>query len=251
MLCLAHLFKIQDQDLTSIARLGSGSACRSLYGGFVQWKKGNSEEGDDSIAVQVAPSLHWPEIRILILVVSDNKKTTSSSFGMKQSVQTSELLKYRVQHCVPKRIIDMIHAIKKKDFQTFGKITMQDSNQFHAICLDTFPPCLYMNDTSHMIAQFVHKYNHRKGEIKLAYTFDAGPNACLYLLEENVSEVMAHLHHILPNNNANMQEYIRGLPLTQDYEISEDDKQYYTPIGEGLLKYIIYTKVGEGARVEV
>lgn len=56
-------------ELSAIARQGSGSACRSMYGGFVQWIMGQKEDGKDSIAQQVEPESHWPELRILVLVV--------------------------------------------------------------------------------------------------------------------------------------------------------------------------------------
>lgn len=66
---LANAFNLVDEDLSSIARQGSGSACRSIYGGFVHWKAGVNNLGSDSTAVQIAPDTHWPEMRILILVV--------------------------------------------------------------------------------------------------------------------------------------------------------------------------------------
>lgn len=66
---LANAFGLVDEDLPTIARQGSGSACRSLYGGFVQWKAGVDDLGFDSTAIQIAPDMHWPEMRILILVV--------------------------------------------------------------------------------------------------------------------------------------------------------------------------------------
>lgn len=61
-------------------------------------------------------------------------------------------------------------AIHKKDFQTFGKLTMQDSNQFHAICLDTYPPISYMNDTSRRIISLITKYNSLQEKIKVRTT---------------------------------------------------------------------------------
>lgn len=161
---LASLYGIESEELSAIGRLGSGSACRSFHGGFVRWIAGELNDGSDSLAVQVTPISHWPEMHVLILVVSDTKKKVGSSLGMKLALQNSELLTYRADTCVPKRIIDMEKAIAERDFPAFGRLTMQDSNQFHAICLDTFPPCVYMNDTSHGIANFVHVYNdHHQG----------------------------------------------------------------------------------------
>lgn len=53
------------------------------------------------------------------------------------------------QEVVPKRIVDMEEAIKNRDFPSFARLACSDSNQFHAVCLDTSPPIFYMNDTSH------------------------------------------------------------------------------------------------------
>lgn len=66
---LSQLFGVEG-ELSTVARQGSGSACRSLYGGFVQWKMGERSDGKDSIAEQVESESYWPELRVLILVVS-------------------------------------------------------------------------------------------------------------------------------------------------------------------------------------
>lgn len=65
---LARVFGVEG-ELSGIARQGSGSACRSMYGGFVQWIMGHQDNGKDSLAQQVEPETHWPELRILVLVV--------------------------------------------------------------------------------------------------------------------------------------------------------------------------------------
>lgn len=48
---------------------------------------------------------------------------------------------------------------------------MRDSNQFHAICLDTYPPCVYLNQVSQEIISFVHEYNEAAGQIKVCYSY--------------------------------------------------------------------------------
>lgn len=65
---LARVYGVEG-ELSCIARQGSGSACRSMYGGFVQWIMGQKDNGKDSLAQQVEPETHWPELRILVLVV--------------------------------------------------------------------------------------------------------------------------------------------------------------------------------------
>jgi len=120
----------------------------------------------------------------VILVVSDKEKDMSSTSGMETSRLTSLLLGYRATEVVQKRLTEIEKAYLDKDFDTFGRITMQDSNQFHAVCLDTYPPIFYMNDTSKMIIRLVHVLNSVLGGVKAAYTFDAGPNAVIYTTEE-------------------------------------------------------------------
>jgi mevalonate pyrophosphate decarboxylase len=74
-------------------------------------------------------------------------------------------------------IIFLSITFPQRDFQTFADITMMDSNQFHATCLDTFPPIFYMNDVSRAVVATVHALNKASGRNVCAYTFDAGPNA--------------------------------------------------------------------------
>ncbi|KAJ2709186.1 diphosphomevalonate decarboxylase, partial [Coemansia spiralis] len=158
---LGALFELPQSasELSRVARVGSGSACRSMFGGFVAWQDGTADDGSDSLAVQVADHKHWPELQALILVVSDRKKTVSSTAGMQTTVETSTLFPERVRAVVPKRMEAMQKAIAERDFATFATLTMQDSNQFHAVCLDTYPPISYMNDTSRAIVALVHAFN--------------------------------------------------------------------------------------------
>jgi len=218
---LVQLFGAKESypgELTAIARQGSGSACRSLYGGFVAWRAGGAKEDwSDSIAEQVMDESHWEEIRAVILVVSDAKKETSSTAGMSNSVATSELLAFRAKEVVPKRMKIIEDAIKAKDFESFGKVTMMDSNQFHATCLDTYPPIFYMNDVSRSVVQMIHRYNDWAGEIRAAYTFDAGPNAVLYTLEKHVVELLALVLKYYPAKSQDLVgEYVNNAALANE-----------------------------------
>lgn len=241
---LAKLYKVKS-DVSSIARLGSGSACRSVYGGFVRWHAGLKPDGSDSIATQIADSKHWPEMRALILVVGESKKKISSTKGMKRTADTSDLLKYRVEHCVPKRTEEICQAITERNFNKFAEITMKDSNQFHAICLDSYPPYTYTTEVSHKIVELVHSYNEICGEVKVAYTFDAGPNACLYLLEKEVPKVLSVIKYVFPSSTP--ETYVTGLhSRSEDLNQNVLSKLSIQPQEKDLIKYVIYTKVGEG-----
>lgn len=175
-------------DVSEMARLGSGSACRSTAGGFVLWEQGVQEGGQDSVARQLFSPEHWPTLRILVCVVCRDEKHVPSTAGMQSTVKTSGLMRQRIQH-VPDRIERITRAIEQRDFATFGEITMRDSNEMHAVCLDTFPPIAYLNDTSHQIIRSVHKFNFDKGTVRAAYTFDAGPNAVLFCEDRDYSEL--------------------------------------------------------------
>jgi mevalonate pyrophosphate decarboxylase len=94
----------------------------------------------DSKAECIRDETHWPALRALICVVSATKKDTSSTTGMNTSLATSRLLSHRAAVIVPDRMIRMERAIIERDFTAFAELTMQDSNQFHATCLDTYPP---------------------------------------------------------------------------------------------------------------
>ncbi|XP_051119991.1 diphosphomevalonate decarboxylase MVD2, peroxisomal [Andrographis paniculata] len=211
---LAKLMNVKEDhsQLSAIARQGSGSACRSLFGGFVKWVMGKEENGSDSIAVQLADEKHWDDLVIIIAVVSSRQKETSSTSGMRDSVETSALIKYRAKEVVPKRVIEMEEAIQKRDFPSFARLACADSNQFHAVCLDTSPPISYMNDTSHRIISCVEKWNRHEGTPQVAYTFDAGPNAVL--ISHNRSTAADLLKRLLfyfpPQSDTDLNSYVIG-----------------------------------------
>lgn len=221
-------------ELSVLARQGSGSACRSLFGGYVAWEMGSEPSGHDSRAVEIAPLEHWPQMRALVLVVSAEKKDVSSTSGMQVTVQTSSLFKHRVNFVVPERFKSMKTAILNRDFQLFADLTMRDSNQFHAVCLDSEPPIFYLNDISRAAIRTIEEINKKAGKTIAAYTFDAGPNCVVYYLEEDESEVL---------NGFNALQGTKGFPITASLPQSETKWAQILSTG---IERVIATRVGPG-----
>jgi diphosphomevalonate decarboxylase len=251
VVAIAKLYKLPQSmsEISKIARKGSGSACRSLFGGYVAWEMGDKLDGSDSKAVEVAPLDHWPNMKAAILVVSADKKDTPSTSGMQTTVKTSDLFQWRIKEVVPKRFEEMKKSIVEKDFPTFAELTMKDSNSFHATCLDSYPPIFYLNDTSKKIIKLVHAINEYYGEIVAAYTFDAGPNAVIYYLEENESKVFGFLYKLFSNVEGWESRYSKEQlsafasefeTLKQKVDFSLDEE-----IQNGVSR-VILTKIGAG-----
>ncbi len=231
-------------DLSRIARQGSGSACRSLFGGFVAWEMGEQADGTDSVATQVAAATHWPAMRALILVVSAAKKGVSSTAGMQATVRTSALFPLRASEVVPRRMREMERAVRERDFEAFGRITMRDSNSFHATCLDTDPPIFYMNDVSRAAVRLVEEINERAGRVIAAYTFDAGPNAVIYYLEESQADVAGAFKALLADKDGWQTQRGQGVAAQK---VEWRDEKAAQQLSQGVSR-IILTGIGEGPR---
>lgn len=240
-------------ELSKIARRGSGSACRSVFGGFVAWDMGQQDNGDDSLAVCVAEREHWPDLHVLICVVNDAKKGTSSTSGMQRTVETSPLLQHRIQQVVPERMRRMREAIQQRDFGAFTDLTTADSNNFHACCLDTAPPIFYMNDTSRAIVQVIEELNRARKDAGddpiAAYTFDAGPNAVLYVREKDMPTVLGVMHHYFPDASFDdpFQLHVSSSTLPALPPSFREDAVPVHP--SGSVRRLIHTRVGDGPRV--
>jgi diphosphomevalonate decarboxylase len=254
-LAALYTLPISPSALSLIARQGSGSACRSLLSGFVAWQQGTSPDGSDSLAVQVAPREHWPDMHALICVVSDDKKGTSSTAGMQRTVETSTLLQHRIKHVVPARMEAISQAILDRDFDSFARITMQDSNQFHAVALDTDPPIFYMNDVSRAIIALVVEYNRvsveKGGKLKAAYTYDAGPNAVIYALKENIREIADMIVTYFPQTEKFKDPFglYVGSYMGEGKLVEGFNEAVAKKFAVGSVKSLIHTRVGDGPRV--
>lgn len=258
MRAIADLYELRQSptELSLIARQGSGSACRSLLGGYVAWDHGTRDDGLDSRARLVAPKSHWPDMKALILVVSAAKKGVSSTTGMQATVQTSSLFQTRAKEVVPRRMAEMEKAIKAKDFEIFAKVTMRDSNSFHATCLDTDPPIFYLNDVSRAAIKAVEEMNEEVGRTIAAYTFDAGPNAVIYYQQANEHAVLKTFLPILRHKEgwgkADTKIDGSGPASPQVVETLEAgvSRVILTSVGEGPISVLEHLIDGEGKPVD-
>ncbi|KAI1329338.1 diphosphomevalonate decarboxylase [Xylariaceae sp. FL0255] len=239
---IADLYELPSSptELSLISRQGSGSACRSLFGGYVAWQTGSQADGLDSKAVQVAPASHWPEMRALVLVVSAAKKGVSSTSGMQQTVGTSDLFRERISSVVPKHMERMEAAIKARDFPAFAEVTMKDSNSFHSTCADTYPPIYYMNDVSRAAVRAIEAINAAAGKTIAAYTFDAGPNAVVYYLEQDAAAVVGTFYALLEG----IDGWKEAAKTSASAAVKLDEG--VASLIKGGVSRIIQTGVGEG-----
>ncbi len=187
--------KLTQRELSIIARQGSGSACRSVFGGIVVWKKGSNPDGTDSYAEQIFDENYWAELTDNIVIVTQEKKKVSSRAGMKQTVQTNPLYEMRYSSSET-HIKEFVDAYKDKDFHRIADIIIADSNEMHALMLSTKPSIRYLNKASYAIMDAIEELNAKEGKNIAAYTFDAGANAHIITLASNREKVMNALKHL-------------------------------------------------------
>ena len=209
-------------------------------GGYVAWDAGALADGSDSKARLVASKAHWPEMRALILVVSAEKKDVSSTAGMQATVATSSLFRTRARDVVPARMKEMEEAIQARDFEGFAKVTMRESNGFHACCLDTEPPIRYLNDVSWAAMKVVEGINESAGRTVAAYTFDAGPNCVVYHLEKDEKTVIGTFRSALGSKASwkNVQE-------TEQSALGDGYKWALDAVKAGVIS-VITSRVDDG-----
>lgn len=172
------------RELSMLARVGSGSASRSLYEGFAVWHAGQRADGMDSYAELLEGA--WPALRVGILEVSKVRKKVGSTEGMNRTSETSELYQ-----SWPKQaecdFDELRTAIAAQDFPMLGKTAENNALAMHATMMAAWPPLCYWKPQSVALMQKV--WAAREGGLELYFTMDAGPNLKLLFLKENQAVV--------------------------------------------------------------
>ncbi len=181
---------ISERELSTLARMGSGSAARSIPAGFVEWHAGHSHE--TSYAETFVPRDYW-DLEDVVAVVSRRHKRIGSSAGHREA-DTSILQSARVTGA-DQRLGDVKAAIKRRDFDAFADIVEEDSNLMHAVMMTSRPPLFYWDPLSLRVMQSVRKWRAADG-LRVCYTLDAGPNVHCICEAADAAAVVANLKEL-------------------------------------------------------
>ncbi|WP_243277762.1 diphosphomevalonate decarboxylase [Clostridium yunnanense] len=181
--------ELNTKEISILARQGSGSACRSVYGGYVEWKKGIQEDGKDSFASQLLSEQDW-KISILSVLVAGEQKKVSSREGMKRTVETSPFYAGWLQ-TVEKDLEDAKEAIMSREFEKLGHVVEANALKMHATMLGAKPPVLYWQSGTMDVIHHI-QYLRLTG-IPVFFTIDAGSNVKVLCLPKDEAIVYESL----------------------------------------------------------
>jgi diphosphomevalonate decarboxylase len=191
---LSEIFelKLDAKELSRFARLGSGSAARSIFGGYVQLHKGILPSGKDCFAEQILAADDFP-LKIIIAITDKTPKKVSSRKGMKESQQTSPYYNAWVESS-DNDLLVMKKAIIEKDFFTIAEISIQSCLKMHSVMMTTQPPLIYWNSkTFAIIEQVLKMYNEK---FPVFFTIDAGPQVKIFTVEGEEKKIIENLKNL-------------------------------------------------------
>jgi diphosphomevalonate decarboxylase len=188
--CEAAGLKLSPKELSIITRQGSGSACRSIFGGFVEWFRGHKDDGSDSYAEIIVDKNYWPDFRMIATIVEAKKKPVSSRGGMAQTVATCPYYKSWLD-TVDEDLKTVRDGIKERDFAKVGETAEFNALKMHATMITTKPSIIYWIPATMEIIHAVRQM--REDGIQAYFTMDAGPNVKVLCLEKDVEEIQKRL----------------------------------------------------------
>jgi diphosphomevalonate decarboxylase len=178
--------------LSDLARFGSASAARAVFGGFVLLPAGAHH------ARALLPAEHWPQLRILVVVVSKHTKPVSSRTAMALSRETSPFYRAWIRTSA-KLIPEAISALKRRDIEALGEVIRLSYSRMHAVLLASDPPLTYWTPRTLAVLQACGQM--RNQGIGVWETMDAGPQVKIICLEADVPRIM----RILSEQNGGLQ----------------------------------------------
>lgn len=179
---------LTDKQISILARLGSGSAARSIFGGFSTLEEGNGMEIGNSWSEQIADESHWLLHDIVVIPAMEEKKVGSTEGHALAS--KSPFYAARVEAIRSRRQQECIDAIRTKDFEALQRVTEEDCLDMHHVMETSSPPLHYLNAETHRIVDAI-KELRTKQHLPVLFTMDAGPTVHLVCPEEGRSAVLA------------------------------------------------------------
>ena len=187
---------LSPRALSQLARLGSGSASRSVFGGFVEWQAGRFADGSDCFARPLFGPRHWTALKDLVcLVRGAPEKQVRSARAMQTTVVTSPDYAERLA-TVPHRLSGIRSALRRREAARLFELIMEECDDFRHVCETTRPPLDYLTPTSRAILGEVRSLNREEGEAVAAYTHDAGAHVHVFTLERNLPAVRRRITRI-------------------------------------------------------
>jgi diphosphomevalonate decarboxylase len=159
-----------------LARRGSGSAARSIQGGFVRWNRGRRADGKDSFAEQLFDEAHWPDLRLLVGMVSREEKDVKSRDGMRLTVESSPYYAAWAKDA-EREVKAIVPCIRARNLEAMGEIAERNAWRMHASALGANPPICYLKPETLGVI-FACRDLRRQG-VGVWFTLDAGPNPVL------------------------------------------------------------------------
>lgn len=169
-----------------LARRGSGSASRSVQGGFVRWSRGTRADGRDSFGEQLFAASHWPELRLLVGMVSREEKEVKSRDGMRTTVETSPYYPAWAKDAEAE-VANIIPFIRRRDLEAVGAIAEKNAWRMHSTAFAADPPLCYLKPATLAVIQTCAEL--RKKGVGVWFTLDAGPNPVLLTSKTDEAKV--------------------------------------------------------------
>ena len=182
----AYGLALDEAALSRLARRGSGSACRSVPDGFVEWLVGDDDE--TSYAVSIAPAEHWQLADCVAVVTADHKEVGSTDG---HTIAGSSPLQAARLANAEERLSICRQAILQRDFDALAAVMELDSNMMHSVMMTSTPPLFYWQPNTLGILQAVQDWRSRG--LPVCYTVDAGPNVHVICPQENAEETKKRL----------------------------------------------------------
>lgn len=171
--------------LSATARRGSGSACRSLWGGWVVWERGIRLDGTDSHGVPLAPPDHW-DLKLVVALISGRRKAVGSTEAMIRTQETSPLYPAWVSSS-DEDLARARRAVLDRDLSALGAVMEHSALKMHATMLAARLPIRYWRPETLVALDAVDEL--RRGGVPAFSTMDAGPNVKVLCQAEHAGRV--------------------------------------------------------------